>query len=246
MQAPLPRGDSDRAKGEEAPEGRKSPYGQENSEQKVMMKPEGRGIFLTLRVFKYNIDAGGKKMKKYFLILVSSFLLLTQFICMAKPLTFLLLISEQNIEGPQRCWWASEIDLSTIEAKLSEALILKGYSVLAPYQLTGVLHKEKAFRQTNLSDEESIKLAKLTQADYVILGKAVASSGANVPDSNMRSCNAFATVKLIRVRDGQIIAYLDSAGSSVHPDVISGGREALLKAGEDLAIKVIDVLNKSR
>ncbi len=179
-------------------------------------------------------------------IILSCFLLSIHPYCLAEEekTNILLLIVEQNIEGPQRCWWASEIDLSTVEAKLAGVLIAQGYRVLDPSQITGILRKEKAFRRINLSEKESIKLAKLSQADYVVLGKAVASSGANVPDSNMRSCFANAAVKLIRVRDGQIIAYLDAAGSSVHMDVISGGREALLKAAEDLAAKIIGVLRQ--
>jgi len=185
-------------------------------------------------------------MKKIFLILISCFLVISSSSCLAqvKKANILLLIAEQNIEGPQRAWWASEIDLSTVEAKLSEVLIAQGYSVLDPSQIRGALSKEKAFRRTNISDEESIRLAELSQADYIVLGKAIASSGANVPDSNMLSCYANATVKLIRVSDGQIIAYLDASGSSAHLDVISGGREALLKSAEDLAVKIINALSQ--
>ena len=187
-------------------------------------------------------------MKKIFIILVilSCFLAITFSYCLSKEnkVGILLLIAEQNIEGPQRCWWASEIDLSTVEAKLSEALITQGYHVLDPSQIRGVLSKEKAFRRINLSNEESIRLAKLSQADYVILGKAIASAGANVPDSNMRSCYANVTVKLIRVKDTEIIAYLDAFGNSAHMDIISGGREALLKAAEDLAVKITNALSQ--
>ena len=187
-------------------------------------------------------------MKKNLLILLilSCFLAMSFSYCLAQEekANILLLIAEQNIEGPQRAWWASEIDLSTVEAKLSGALIAGGYHVLAPSQIKGVLRKEKAFRRINLSNEESIRLAKLSQADYVILGKAMVSAGANVPDSNMRSCFANATVKIIRISDGQIVAYLDAAGNSAHMDVISGGREALLKTAEDLATKIINALNQ--
>ncbi|MGD9015087.1 MAG: hypothetical protein PVI33_03595 [Candidatus Omnitrophota bacterium] len=186
-------------------------------------------------------------MRKFFigLLVLSCFLVINSSNCLAKEQAkFLLLIAEQNIEGPQRCWWASEIDLSTVEAELSKQLIAGGYQVLDPSQISGVLSKEEAFRSINLSDEKSIELAKLSQADYVILGKAVASSGGNVPESNMLSCFANVTIKLIRVDDGQIIAYLDAGGSSAHLDVISGGREALLEAADDLAIKVINALNQ--
>jgi len=180
------------------------------------------------------------------LLILCAYLTMGSLNCLAEEnkANLLLLIAEQNIEGPQRCWWASEIDLSTVEAKLSEGLISGGYSVLDPSQISGVLKEEKAFRSINLSDEESVELAKLSQADYVILGKAVASSGGNVPESNMRSCFANVTIKLIRVQDGKIIAYLESDDSSVHTDVISGGREALIKAAGDLATKVINALSQ--
>jgi len=178
------------------------------------------------------------------LLILSCFLAVSSSDCLAQEqVKVLLLIAEQNIEGPQRCWWASEIDLSTVEAKLSEGLIAGGYQVLDPAQLSGVLSKENAFRRVDLSNEESIELAKLSQADYVILGKAVASSGGNVPESNMRSVFANVTAKLIRVADGKIITYLEANGSSAHLDVISGGREALLKAAEDLTIKIVKALN---
>lgn len=156
----------------------------------------------------------------------------------------ILLISEQNIEGPQRAWWASEIDLSTTEAKLATRLIGQGYVVLEPSSLTKIVRQDKAFRLVDLGEARAIKLGNLSRADYVILGKAIASSGANVPQSNMRSCFANLSAKLIRVRDGKVLAYLDASGSSAHLDVITGGREALANAGDDLAAKIIEALGK--
>jgi hypothetical protein len=156
----------------------------------------------------------------------------------------ILLISEQNIEGPQRCWWASEVDLSTTEAHLAQKLIASGFEVLEPSSLTKVINQDKAFRLVDFSDEKSVKLGNLSQADYVIVGKAIASSGGNVPQSSMISCFANITAKVIRVNDGKVLAYLDAAGSSAHMDKISGGREALTHAADDLAGKVLNALNK--
>lgn len=156
----------------------------------------------------------------------------------------ILLIAEQNIEGPQRAWWASEVDLSTTEATIARKLIAQGYAVLEPSNLQKIIRQERAFRLINLSEAKSIRLGNLSRADYVLLGKAVASAGGNVPQSNLRSCFANITAKVIRVKDGKVIAYLDAAGNSAHMDVITGGREALSNAGEDLAGKVIDALNK--
>ena len=158
----------------------------------------------------------------------------------------ILLIAEQNIESPQHTWWASEIDLSTTEATVARKLIERGWKVIEPSDLTKVIRQEKAFRITRLSESKSIKLGNASNADYVVLGKAVASAGGNVPQSRMRSCFANITAKLIRVRDGKVIAYLDASGNSVHMDVVSGGREALTKAGSDLAVKLIEALSKPR
>lgn len=156
----------------------------------------------------------------------------------------ILLISEQNIEGPQRAWWASEIDLSTTEAKLAQSLLAAGFEVLEPSVLTKTVKQDSAFRLLNISQDKSIQLGNRSKADYVVLGKAVASAGGNIPQSSMRSCFANVTAKLIRVKDGKVLAYLDANGNSAHMDVISGGREALAAAGENLGAKVVEALNK--
>lgn len=158
---------------------------------------------------------------------------------------FILLIAEQNIEGPQQCWWASEIDLSTTESVVAQKLLLEGFEVLEPSVLNKTITQDSAFRVVNLSQENSLKIGKLSSADYVIVGKALATSGGNVPQSNMRSCFANITAKLIRVKDGKVIAYLDAAGNSAHLDVVTGGKEALKSAAENLSTKIIEDFNKN-
>jgi hypothetical protein len=156
----------------------------------------------------------------------------------------ILLIAEQNIQGPQRAWWASEIDLSTTETTVAKKLIESGFEVLEPSSLAKVIKQSGAFRIINLSQDKSVELGNLSKADYIILGKAIASSGGKVPHSNMISCFANITAKLIRVKDGKVIVYLDASGSSAHLDTITGGREALNNAAQDLAAKIINALNK--
>jgi len=116
--------------------------------------------------------------------------------------------------------------------------------VLEPSNLSKIIRQEKAFRLLNLSEAKAVKLGNLSRANYVILGKAIASAGGNVPQSQMRSCFANITAKLIRVKDGKVIAYLDATGNSAHLDLITGGREALVNAAEELATKIVDALNK--
>jgi len=183
--------------------------------------------------------------KTIFLILIFAFIPFVFFVfAKDNPSKIILLISEQNIQGPQRAWWASEIDLSTTEATIATKLINSGYSVLEPSNLSKIIRQEKAFRLLNLSEAKAVKLGNLSRANYVILGKAIASAGGNVPQSQMRSCFANITAKLIRVKDGKVIAYLDATGNSAHLDLITGGREALVNAAEELATKIVDALNK--
>jgi hypothetical protein len=185
-------------------------------------------------------------MKKIYFILLTFIFVFSLALSYAKDtqIKVILLISEQNIEGPQRAWWASEIDLSTTEAKVATQLIAGGYDVLEPSNLTKIIRQDSAFRLLNFSEGKAVKLGNLSRANYVLLGKAIASSGGNVPQSNMRSCFANISAKLIRVKDGKVIAYLDAAGNSAHLDVITGGREALANAGDDLAVKILNVLNQ--
>ena len=160
------------------------------------------------------------------------------------PAKIILMITEQNIESPQRAWWASEIDLSAVEASIAEQLIAAGIDVLEPSMLSEVIEKRPAFRRVGISEKESIRLGNLGKADYVLVGKAVASAGSNVPYSSMRSCFAQVTAKLIQVKSGKVVAYLNSSGNSAHVDLIAGGREALVAAGQDLSLKIIEALRK--
>lgn len=183
-------------------------------------------------------------MKRVILVIFIILLILTRSYAEETNSKLILLISEQNIEGPQNAWWASEIDLSTTEAIIASKLIEQGYLILDPSNIHKIIKYKPAFRRVNLSESESIKLGNLSGADYILLGKAVASCGANVPQSNMRSCFANLSAKLIREKDGKVIAYLNASGNSAHMDVITGGQEALVNAGSDLALKLIDTLNK--
>ncbi len=158
--------------------------------------------------------------------------------------TFLLMIAEQNIESPQKAWWMSDVNLSTVESAVARKLLENGYDVLEPSVISGQVRADRAFERADIQDADTVKLGKNLKADYVVLGKAVASAGGNVPQSTMRSCFANVTAKVIHVPDGKVVAYLDAAGSTVHTDVITGGREALSNAGQDLAAKVVSAISQ--
>ncbi len=160
----------------------------------------------------------------------------------------LLLIAEQNIASQWARWWwvDAEVDLSVTESAIAEKLIAGGYEVIDPSLMNNIIRQRPALHYRDLSDEKSIELANLSGAGYVIAGKAIASVGSRVLSSNLFSYFSNISAKLIRVKDGKIIAYLDTSGKSAHMDSVTGGKEALHKAAVDLAIKVVNILDKQK
>ena len=155
----------------------------------------------------------------------------------------ILLIAEQNIAGPQCAWWASEIDLSTVESAVAAGLIDKNYDVVQPVDAAGILKQERAFRVIGLSDRQAAEFGKRADAEYIVKGKALASEGGRVPHSEMRSYYANITARLIRVSDGKVLKSLSVRGSSAHVDAVTGGSEALEKAGRELAARIVEALH---
>lgn len=177
-------------------------------------------------------------MKKFALVILI-LLSFTASYAKEQNLKFILLISEQNIAGRQRAWWVNEVDFSVTETVIARRLTEQGCEVLRPSNLNKLIRQRLAFRKAALSEAGAVRLANLSKADYVVLGEAIASKGEKIPQSNMRSYAANITAELIRVKDGRVIAYLDAIGKSAYIDALSGGKEALSRAGEDLAQKII-------
>jgi TolB-like protein len=160
------------------------------------------------------------------------------------PAKILVLITEQNIGGPQRAWWASEIDLSVIAASLAQALVDSGYQVIDPESARPLLQKEPAYRLVRMKECDMSDFANLEGATYVIKGSAIASQGTAVPQSGMRSYYARVSARLIRVKDRAAVAAMNVWGKSVHTDAVAGGSEALEDAGKLLAKKLLTALQR--
>ena len=159
----------------------------------------------------------------------------------------LLLIAEQNIGEHYHYWWggalAEEVNLSSVESILAQRLTDAGFEVIDP-SLMGRFKVKKAYRHLGLNTNEALEIAHTYGADLVVLGKALATEGARVAGTSMISSSANITAKVVRLKDRKIIAYLSASGDSLHPNVITAGKEALEQAAEDLAIKLINELKR--
>ncbi|MDD5045192.1 MAG: hypothetical protein PHU91_06390 [Candidatus Omnitrophica bacterium] len=156
----------------------------------------------------------------------------------------LLLISEQNIQGPALNWWAGESGSSAMETNLAKLLKDLGFQIIDPSLVHNIAKKERASRVVNLGNKEALHLGQIARADYLVLGKATASCGSSMAGQDVRPCYANATAKLIRTKDGVVIANLDAIGSSANIDVVAAGKEALSNSAVDLAAKIISNLTK--
>ena len=90
------------------------------------------------------------------------------------PPRIALFISEQNIEGPQKSWWASEVDLSATEAAMAQNLIILNCELVEPSVIRKKIKQTPAFRRIGISEEEIINLEGLSEiADYVVIGRPI-------------------------------------------------------------------------
>jgi len=156
----------------------------------------------------------------------------------------LLLISEKNTNGELINWWVDETEFSAIEANLSKLLINLNCQAIEVKTALNIVKKDRSFKTANLAGNEALRLGRALRADYVVKGAAFVSAGSNIYSASGRPFFANAAVKLIRIKDGQVIADLDAIGSSVNMDTATGGKEALSNAAVDLAAKIISNITK--
>ena len=180
----------------------------------------------------------------------------------------LFLISEQNIEGQVVAWWgesAGEVRLSVTEPVLFNALTQSGFEVIDPSG-KGPLRVSDPYRRIGLGDQGAMELGRTYGADYVVLGKALATSSQQPlhvtgtddgrgwnrsrhsrdnEDSNyaqrtsMRSASATLTAKLIRLSDRKVVGFVSGSGDAIHVNPVTAGKEALEQAAQQAAEALI-------
>jgi hypothetical protein len=169
-------------------------------------------------------------------------------VCLAKDSLdepkILLLISERNSDGVSMSWWAQEAEFSVIETNLSKLLESLNCLVVDTKTVNNLIKRDRSLKTSELTDKESVRLARVLRADYIVKGAVAVSVGSNIYTATNRPFFATAAVKLIRVKDGQIAADLDGIGSSLNLDISTGDKEALSNAAADIAAKVISHITK--
>lgn len=160
----------------------------------------------------------------------------------------LFMIAEQNI-GHQHYvfwWWGGNeyrgetVDMSAAETALKEAFLNKGFDVADISGTTDTLEISNAFMVADISNAGAIQIGKKVNAEIVVKGKALAKEGPRTPGSSVGSYVADVTAEAIRIDNGQVLASSKGHGVSRNISEVTGGIEALSKAGSELADRLIE------
>ncbi|OHE58814.1 MAG: hypothetical protein A2Z47_10105 [Thermodesulfovibrio sp. RBG_19FT_COMBO_42_12] len=160
----------------------------------------------------------------------------------------LFMIAEQNIgQKHYFFWWWGEreymgetVDMSAAETSLKETFIEKGFDVVDISGTTGTFEISNAFKVADLSNDGAVQIAKKLNADIVVKGKALAKEGPRTHGSAVGSYIADVTAQAIRIDDGRVLASAKGHGTARNISEVTGGIEALSKAGNDAATRLID------
>jgi len=133
-------------------------------------------------------------------------------------------------------------DMGGIEAAMSNGLSQAGMTVVDPHVLRGHLAPKPAFEALDLSNGLAQQIAQKSDADLVVIAKGVAQLAyhSTIAEGGMQSGQGNVVARLIRVRDGRVLASTTQHAAAVHIDADT----ARLNAIDEAACLAADALVK--
>lgn len=159
----------------------------------------------------------------------------------------LFLIAEQNIGHKYYVFWwwgrseykGETVDLSVAETTLKEAFLTKGFNVVDVSGSMGSIDIANSLKVADLTNDGARSIGRRLNAEVVVKGKAVAHEGPSTPGSSVGSYLSDITAEAIRVDNGALLASAKGHGVARHVSAVSGGSEAITRASEEIADKMI-------
>jgi len=167
----------------------------------------------------------------------------------------MFMIAEQNI-GQEFLvhWWgwfsskldikAQRFDLSIGESILKEEFLNEGFDVIDIANVSDRIKVSEAYKVADLTKDAAIDVGKDVGADVVIKGKVIAKRGPTNTGSNVGTYMADISATAFQVKDGLVLASGRASGVSRHISEITGGSQAIEKASQKLARKMIEQINR--
>ena len=137
-------------------------------------------------------------------------------------------------------------EMGGIEATLAEVFGGAGFQVVDPQVLRGKLAPKPAFEVLDLSAGAAQQIAQKSDADYVVIAKGTAQLAyhADLAGAGMQSGQGNVVARLVRVRDGKVIAGTTQHAAEVHIDAdtarLNAINSAARLAAETLTRKLSD------
>jgi hypothetical protein len=136
-------------------------------------------------------------------------------------------------------------EMGGIEATVAEVFDGAGFHVVDPAVLRGKLAPKPAFEVLDLSAGEARQIAQKSDADYVVVAKGTAQLAyhAALASADMKSGQGNVVARLVRVRDGKVVASTTRHAAEVHIDADTARLNAINSAARLAAETLTRKLN---
>jgi hypothetical protein len=135
-------------------------------------------------------------------------------------------------------------EMGGVEAALAEGFSGAGFDVIDPQVLRGKLSPRPAFEVLDLSLGQAEAIAKRSDADFVVIAKGTAQLAYHASlGGQMQSGQGNVVARLVRVRDGKVVASTTQHAAQVHIDADTARLNAIDEAARMAAEALTRKLN---
>ena len=167
----------------------------------------------------------------------------------------MFMIAEQQIGQEILIYWwgwfsrevdfkAQRFDMAVGETILKEEFLNEGFDVIDISNVSEKITVSEAYKIADLTKKAAIEIGKNVGADVVVKGKVIAKKGPTNTDSNVGTYMANITATAFQVKDGLVLGSGRADGVSRHISEVTGGSQAIEKASQKLARKMIEQINR--
>ncbi len=166
----------------------------------------------------------------------------------------MFMIAEQQIGQEIFIYWwglfnreidikAQRYDMAVGEAILKGEFLNEGFDVIDISNVSEKITVSEAYNIVDITKKATIEIGKDVGADIVIKGKVIAKRGPTNTGSNVGTYMADITATAFQVKDGLVLGSGRANGVSRHISEVTGGSQAIEKASQKLARKLIEQIN---
>ncbi|MCD4732877.1 hypothetical protein K8R78_01420 [bacterium] len=162
----------------------------------------------------------------------------------------MFIVEEENLlTGDHYYWWDVSIDMSTTEMTLQEIFLDEGFKLVDADQARRNIERDMVQAALTGDPMAAAEIGLQYGAEYVVTGSAVVKGTDIVAygvsaGSGMRSYQATVNIKAYETDTASLVASTSKSASHAHIDDLTGGNEALRKASDAAADKIMTQILK--